>query len=151
MGYLNHAEWLYHIEPMVLYLFLTFLLLRLLIGAHSFRFHRDDKELFNFVYPFSHEQLHKKYFNNDRHSLLPKALDKLSRKIALLMYLLAAALATQGKGYVWLPISVLLINNYKIENTLENPWSFLDSKFKVKLRGNITFPLLFLAISYFRK
>lgn len=151
MGYINHASFLYHAEPLVIYLVLTFFILRLLVGAQSFRFHRDDKELFSFIYPFSHQKIYKKYINNDQHNLLPKAIDKLSRKIVLIVYLLSAALATQGQGYLWLPISALLLNNYKIENNLENPLSFIDRKLKIKLRANIILPLVFLAVSELRK
>ena len=52
----------------------------------------------------------------DRSHKVPKTIDKISRKIALIVYLLAATVAAEGKGSLWLLIGVILLNIYPIEN-----------------------------------
>lgn len=114
LGKVYHQEWLYYADATVAYLLFTFLALRLIVASFSFKFHRDDQELFQAFYPFSYQDIHRKLRLNDSFNRVAKCLDKLSRKVGVVVYLLSVALTTQGRGYFWLLLSVLVLNNYKI-------------------------------------
>lgn len=114
LGKAYHQEWLYYADPTVAYFLFTFLALRLIVASLSFKFHRDDQELFQAFYPFYYQDIHRKLRLNDSFNRVAKCMDKMSRKLGVVVYLLSVALTTQGRGYFWLLLSVLVLNNYKI-------------------------------------
>jgi hypothetical protein len=88
-----HSSWSFYYEPSIIYLSLIVLLIRSTIGSQSWKFHKEDKELFEAVYAFSSEIVSKRYRKDQQHKKLIRMMDKMSRQIALAVYFLACFVA----------------------------------------------------------
>lgn len=103
--------------------------------------------LFEASYIYKGDTGHKFYRENSNSQRSLRVLDKLTRLLLVILYYLSFLAAVYRENYIWLPISVYLINKYPQQDTQQlYVFNYLETKFNVfiTLRLKLTIPIAIL-------
>jgi hypothetical protein len=105
------------IQSTLVYLCICFGFIRIYIGSYSSKFHKADAILFDVFYVFKGDEGHKYYRAGSNSDKMLKSLDRFSREMVVLIYLLSFFAAAYKGEYFTIIGAILLLNNYPFHHT----------------------------------
>ena len=78
-------------------------------------------------------------------------MDRISRQLALIAYLLACIVVAKGGEWLWLALAIFMTANYQVQSNQDNPFFFIESKLPLKLRPHLTVPFMIFSWSCYTR
>lgn len=114
IGYKTSNSSIKYLIPAFIYLSVLLLNSRLFITLFTNKFHSIDGDLFYAVYPFADHTYNLVSKSDEGQLRLAKAVDRLSRQLAFLIYMLGVCLSSVDSNPIWITIGVIAVNVYQI-------------------------------------
>jgi len=114
MGFKTSDSSIKYFIPAFIYLSVLLLNSRLLITLFTNKFHSIDGDLFYAVYPYPDHKYNFAHKNNEGQLGLAKAVDRLTRQLGFLIYVLGVCLSAVDSNPIWISIGIIAVNVYQI-------------------------------------
>lgn len=142
LAFATDTPLIHYLTPAFIHLLGLLLLTRLFIAQKTYKFHSMDCDLLFAVSPFSQPSRYGSTKGQEEQLRMARIADKVSRQLALLIYVVGVLLSAVTSNPLWLGFGATACNLYRVEESENGVEVWVERKLKVKPRLMLSVPLL---------